>query len=110
MQKMIDEHKSDQTIEYLDNRISKFSMQNGKCAITGLYLTTETMHCHHIIPKSLGGTDRFDNLMIVDIFVHKLIHATNPITINKYLQLLKLKQKQLKKLNKLRSTCNLETI
>ena len=110
MQKMIDEHKTGQSIEYLDNRISKFSMQNGKCAITGIYLTAETMHCHHIIPKHLGGTDKFDNLIIIDVFAHKLIHATKPKTISKYLHLLKLNQKQLKKLNKLRSTCNLETI
>jgi len=110
IQKMVNLKKSYESIEYLDNRISKFSMQNGKCAISGLYLTAQTMYCHHIIPKHLGGTDKFDNLVIVDIFVHKLIHTTNPLTINKYLQILKLKPKQLEKLNKFRSTCNLETI
>ena len=110
MQKMIDEDKFNQSLEYLDNRLSKYSMKNGKCAVSGIFLTTETMHCHHIIPKHLGGTDKFDNLMIVDILVHELIHATNYQTINKYLQLLKLKPKQFEKVNKLRSTCNLGAI
>ena len=110
IQKMIDETSPNQSIEFLDNSISKFSMQKGKCAISGLPLTAETLSCHQIIPKHLGGTDKFNNIVIVDIFVHKLIHATNLLTINKCLHILKLKPKQLEKLNKLRSTRNLETI
>jgi len=110
IQKMLGADMSNQSIECLDNSISKFSMQNGKCAISGLTLTAETLRCHHIIPKNQGGSDKFNNIVIVDIFVHKLIHATNPLTINKCLHILKLKPKQLEKLNKLRSTRNLEII
>jgi len=110
IQKMIDKSRPNQSIELLDNSLSRFSMQNGKCAISGIPLAAETLRCHHIIPKHLGGTDKFNNIVIVDIFVHKLIHATNLLTINKCLYILKLKPKQLEKLNKLRSTRNLETI
>ena len=110
IQKMICQIKPNQSIEFLDNSVSKFSMQNGKCAISRLPLTSETLSCHHIIPKHLGGTDMFNNIVIVDNFVHKLIHATNTLMINKCLYILKLKPKQLEKLNKLRSARNLETI
>ncbi|WP_326953626.1 HNH endonuclease signature motif containing protein [Aneurinibacillus migulanus] len=67
------------------------------------------MHCHHVIPRELGGTDKYDNLRIVHEHVHKLIHATTPETINKYISLITNK-KSLKKLNTLRSYCNLEKI
>ncbi len=50
-------------LEYADNRISKYSMQRGKCAITGRFLTASEVYCHHIIPRALGGTDKFKNLV-----------------------------------------------
>ena len=60
----------------------------GKCEITGEFLSAEFVHCHHKIPVSLGGTDDFKNLRILNKFVHKLIHATETQTINKYLDML----------------------
>lgn len=42
--------------------------------------------------------------------VHKLIHATEPSIISKYLQILDLSEKQLKKLNYLRTLLNIEKI
>lgn len=45
--------------EYSDNRISLFSAQWGKCAVTGReFQSTEEIHCHHKAPKSKGGTDK----------------------------------------------------
>ncbi|MGY3764964.1 group II intron reverse transcriptase/maturase [Vagococcus vulneris] len=95
------------SIEYADNRISKYSMQNGKCAVTGLFLTAGEIHCHHILPKFLKGTDEFKNLVVLHKGIHKLIHATNSQTIEKYKRLFKLTRKQLEKLNKYRKECNL---
>ena len=37
-------------------------------------------------PKSQGGTDEYQNLILVTATVNKLIHATNADTIQKYLQ------------------------
>ena len=68
-------------VEYLDNRISKYSMQPGRCAITNDFLQVEEAHCHHIISKNLNGTDKFNNLMIIHKDIHVLIHATDLITI-----------------------------
>ena len=90
------------SIEYADNRISLYYAQKGQCAVTGEKFTfTDKIHCHHKIPKSKGGTDDYQNLILVTATVHKLIHATNAKTIQKYLQACK---PNFKKLNVLRQT------
>lgn len=98
------------SVEYNDNRISLYVGQKGKCAVTGNELQIGKMHCHHIKPKSLGGDDGYKNLIFLDKNVHILIHSTDKNTIIKYLDILKLNEKQLKKLNQLRVSAGLETI
>ena len=97
------------SIEYNDNRISRASMCQFKCEITGIELEIEELHAHHIIPVALGGTDKYDNLNIVHIGVHRLIHATSQEVIDKYKYLIKNK-KSLKKLNNLRTYCKIDAI
>ena len=91
-----------------DNRISLYCAQFGKCAVTGKVLSAGDIHCHHKLPRYLGGTDKYKNLVIVCEDVHRLIHATNPKIIRKYMSILNLDAKQLKKLNKYRSLANVE--
>jgi len=88
--------------ELADNRISKYSAQWGKCYVTGEELYIGEMEIHHIIPKEYGGDDKFQNLVWVTTSAHSLIHATTEQTIEKYLQIIKLDNEQLDKLNKLR--------
>lgn len=91
------------SIEYADNRISLFSAQWGKCAIMGKEFTSlDSIHCHHITPRSKGGTDKYQNLVLVLLPVHKLIHATQESTIAYYLKILNPDEKQLTKINKYR--------
>lgn len=90
------------TIEYNDNRISKFVAQKGKCAVTGLELDITTMHCHHKNPWIFTKDDSYTNLTIILPEVHKLIHATSETTINKYLKILNLTDSQIEKVNELR--------
>ena len=97
------------TAAYNDNRISLYCAQYGKCAVTGRKLEIKEIHCHHKLPKYLGGTDEYKNLVIISEDVHRLIHATNPETIRKYLEKLNLDAKQLKKLGKLRSLAKVES-
>ncbi|HAP3021847.1 MULTISPECIES: HNH endonuclease [Enterococcus] len=33
------------------------------------------VHGHHIAPRVLGGTDDYQNIVIVHEWIHKLIHA-----------------------------------
>lgn len=96
------------TIEYNDNRLSLYSAQMGKCAVSGKRLSIGDIHCHHKTPKHLGGNDKYQNLVLVCEDVHRLIHATNPEIIGKYVETLNLDQKQRKTLEKLRSLVHVE--
>lgn len=98
------------SIEYADNRISLYAAQYGKCAVTGVKMTPHEIHCHHKTPISKGGTDKYENLVLVTDAVHILIHASTAATIERYLGILNLDAKQLKKLNKLRTQAEMSEI
>ena len=108
---LMNQKLTDGSIEFYDNRISLYSAQQGKCYITSKeFLSLEDIHCHHKIAKSKGGTDEYSNLVLVDKDVHKLIHATDIEVIKYYIEVLKLKAKQLGKLNSLRQYLGLSMI
>lgn len=108
MVKLMQQPLNGRSIEYADNRISLFSAQWGKCAVTGKdFKTTEDIHCHHIKPKKMGGNDNYSNLTLVLDLVHKLIHATNNEVITRHMTMLDLDSRQLTKLNKLRQSAGL---
>lgn len=96
------------SIEYIDNRVSKFVGQKGKCYITGIRLRTYEVHCHHIIPRRLNGSDRYDNLVIVSKEVHNLIHSVNTEKVRAMTKNWTCKAKL--KFNKLRKQAKLEEI
>ena len=75
-----------QSVEYCDNRLARFVASKGKCEITGKLLSVNEVHCHHFLPRHLGGTDQYSNLRIVHVDVHRLIHATTPESIQFYLR------------------------
>ena len=98
------------SMEYMDNRVTVYTAQKGKCRVMGTDLTLENMHCHHKLPISLGGTDEFKNLIYIQADVHNLIHAVNKEYIQALLNQIKPDTKQLEKINKLRIGCKLEEI
>lgn len=86
--------------EYADNRISLYSVQWGKCAVTGAEFTVlSEIHCHHIRPIRMGGTDKYSNLVLLSEPVHRLIHATQDSTIQHYCEVLNLSSDQLERVN-----------
>ena len=87
------------SVEYIDNRISKYCAQYGKCAITGVELEVDEIHCHHIKPRSQKGTDVYSNLVIIHIDMHKLIHATSVQIIQGLMEKWDLTVEQTEKLN-----------
>jgi RNA-directed DNA polymerase len=93
------------TIEYNDNRISKFIAQYGKCAISGVELGIKGWHCHHMNPYHLSKDDTYSNLVILHEEVHRLIHLKDNDKIKKLLKVLNLSKRQKEKLNKLRIQC-----
>ena len=98
------------SVEYMDNRISLYVAQYGKCAITEQILELHEIHCHHKKPVSQGGNDRYENLIILHKDIHRLLHATKEETIKAYLSQLQLTYKQKAKLNKLLQMANMQAI
>ena len=94
------------SVEYNDNRIALYVGQKGKCFITGNPLEVMNMECHHRIPISMGGTDEYKNLKLIEKNVHILIHATDEELINTLIANLKLDNPKLSKINTLRSKCD----
>jgi RNA-directed DNA polymerase len=94
------------TIEYNDNRISKFIAQYGKCAISGVELGLNDWHCHHKNPYHLSKDDSFSNLVILHESVHRLVHMKGNDKIKALRKILNLSKKQLEKLNELRLLCH----
>lgn len=98
------------SIEYNDNRLALYCAQNGKCAITGQILEIGDIHCHHVVPLWMGGTDKYHNLKIVSANVHRLIHAVEDSTIQRLLAIIRPTAYQLKRLNYLRKVAGNEEI
>ncbi|TJZ32352.1 group II intron reverse transcriptase/maturase [Priestia megaterium] len=97
-------------IEYNDNRISKYIAQYGKCYVTNEVIGIDRVHCHHLVPLKNGGSDRYTNLVIVDKYIHHLIHMANEKKIRASLFLLRLNSTRLDKLNILRIKAGNEPI
>ena len=108
---LMKEELYDQSSEFSDNRLSLFSAQKGKCAITQrVFQNTSDIHCHHKMPREKGGTDKYSNLVLILEPAHKLVHAKKTETIQWYLNILKLTSFQITKINKLRELLELEPI
>lgn len=110
---MLENFIPNRSIQYNDNRISRYVGQNGKCGVSGATLEIGNMECHHQIPLSQGGNDDYDNLIFVTSEVHKLIHAIEMSTIQEYLDKLNLEPSQVKKLDTLRGkigNCKIEKL
>ncbi len=101
-----------ESIEFADNMLSRYIAQKGNCAVTHKPLYLHNMDCHHIKPKQGGRAENnsYENLVILCTEVHRLITATKEETINKYVQMLNLDEKQLAKINKFRKYADLQPI
>ena len=95
---------TEDSIELSDNRLSLFTAQYGKCAVSGIEFTSvEDIFCHHKHPKRWHGGDRYGNLVLVTRTVHELIHAYDKNEVAKLLREAKIKDlSQVEKLNTLR--------
>lgn len=98
------------SIEFNDNKISKYVAQYGKCGVLGIVIKPNRICCHRKIPLDLGGNDKYSNILIVDIDVHKLIIETNEKAIKNLLQMINLDAKQLGKVNRLRKRADYQEI
>ena len=57
-----------------------------------------------------GGSDKYDNLVLVMPYVHEFIHAKESEAIQKYMQMRKWTALELRKINKYRESAGLPRI
>lgn len=91
------------SVEYNDNRLSLYTGQKGKCAITGIDLRADNIHCHHKIPRSKNGTDKYQNLILLIDEIHLLIHTNKGETQRRILRKFNIDKSMLNKINDLRN-------
>lgn len=90
-----------ESVEFNDNTLSKFCGQLGKYAITNSYIYN--LSNMHIIRKINNGADKYDNIIIVESKVKKLIELKEVDDIMELYNLKKgLTRQQLNKINEIR--------
>lgn len=65
------------SMKYRDFRVSKYSCCRGVSYITGEKVSVDEYHCHHILPKSKGGTDEWHNLCVLSASEHRFLHSNS---------------------------------
>lgn len=106
---LADNPDPDESVEVNDNRLSLYTAQKGLCRISKLPLT-EHAKVHRIVPKEQGGSDRYQNLILVHAIIYDLIWSENVQLIKRYLQIMELPNKVLKKINTYRQKIGNEVI
>lgn len=74
----------------------------GRCALTNIELTSDDWDCHHIIPMEFGGTDRYENLIVLHRSIHQFVHLTDKRKIECVLEAFQLSKREIEKVNELR--------
>lgn len=72
-------HNTRDSVELYENKISRLVSQKALCYITNQPLIYGEIATHHIIPVHLGGTDEYENIIIVQERVHEIIHHSKSL-------------------------------
>ena len=97
--------------EYHDSKISLFSAQKGKCAISG----EEFAGAEHVavwlkLPRALGGFERYKNMVLIHKKYLILLQELPQAAIKDLIKTLNITKKMLVKINSLREQANLSAI
>ena len=74
-----DVHNARDTTELYESKISRLVGQRAKCYITQQPLIKGEIATHHITPISKGGTDEYENVIIIQSQVHDIIHYSDDL-------------------------------
>jgi len=99
---LIDNPSKNGSLQKNDNRISLFVAQKGLCHITKKRLDIRTMIIRNRLPKDKGGTDKYQNLVLVNKEISNLIDEKDLLKATKYKQKIEIDEKTLNKINTLR--------
>jgi hypothetical protein len=91
-----------ESLQKNDNRISLFVGQKGLCYITKKPLDVTTMIIRNRLPKDKGGTDKYQNLVLVSKEISHLIDEKNLLKACEYKGRIMLDEEALNKINTLR--------
>lgn len=97
--------------EYHDSKISLFSAQKGKCAISG----EEFADAEHVavwlkVPRALSGFERYKNMVLIHKKYLILLQELPQAVIKDLIKTLNITKKMLVKINSLREQANLSAI
>jgi RNA-directed DNA polymerase len=99
-----------ESVEFNDNRISAFVVQQGNCYITGQKLNANDMKCFRKMPLIQGGTNKHGNIAFVEPRVFNLIFNDNINEAKIQLAKLKLEEVKRNRLNKIRRNYGYQSI
>lgn len=91
-----------ETVEFNDNRISAFIVQQGNCYITGNRLDMNDMNCLRKKPSFIGGTDAHTNIVFVCGKIAEVIFGNNTVDLSRYLNDMDITESGMNKLNEIR--------
>lgn len=92
-----------ETIEFNDNRISAFLVQQGNCYVLGQKLNTETMKCFRKKSLENEGTDNYRNIVFVEETIGTAVMIEDVSKALELVKKFKLDNLQLRKMNRLRT-------
>ena len=105
------DNDTNHSIEFCDNRLSRFVASKGKCELSKVSLAFEDVECIYLNPPSQGGTDEYANLRIVHKDIKSLIYSNDVKIIKSLIDLFDCRAPaKIAKLNKWRAKAGLEAI
>lgn len=111
MAELRNQPEQNHSLEYTDCRLSLFSAQKGKCAVSGtVFESADEILCFLKVPEYIGGTERYSNMIMVNIMYSIPIFSEDMQRVRESLNFLQINKKQLDKINKLRQLAHRKII
>ena len=97
--------------EYMDSRLSLFSAQRGKCAISGLEFTNASEIVGWLkTPKEFGGGERYKNMILIHKNFLSFLSEAPIDMLSDLAKTLRMNKKMISKINSLREQAGLNPI
>jgi RNA-directed DNA polymerase len=97
--------------EYTDSRVSLFSAQGGKCAVSGdEFVSASEIACWLKTPMKDGGQERYQNMILLHYRYLPLLESSDTAKLKALTETLNMTKKQVIKVNRLREQSGLAAI
>lgn len=99
-----------ETIEFNDNSLSAYVIQQGNCYITGKKLDVSHMKCIRKKPLKKRGTNNHGNIIFINSDVYEAIFTRKMVEAQSLLRKFKLNEEQWKKVNYIRQNYDYQKV